>query len=1125
MSITCPKCGCTNRPGATTCALCGLELEELSFEELFGPPKKLQGRYLIRRALSQGHALSLYEAIDQQTAGQPCLIQEITASLLDWRDREEAEAHFLSQAAAWRAVQHPNIAHLSDAFAHNRRLYVVTEWQEGISLQDVVQDRHQTPAEATLLHWARQLCDVLDALHNRTPPLVLGYLSPAALQVDPAGDIKLVDFGLWRLAQTRRSGGSAAQRGVPGYEAPEQRHGQPTPQSDIYSLGIVLYAAATHHDPTERPLPALRNVAPHLSNAATKVIARAYRRDPAKRYATAAEMRQALLALGEPVLLQVELPPFVLREGQEASTLRDLVRLCSTHWDDGLRALVNGRIEDWLAHSASSLHDAGQTLQAQEVEAAARRAVQAREKMAHDASRPGRETIAHHAAFAAWLEEMGAVGVQPRLEVQPRGFDFGQIPPNMKAVTNIHIRNKGQGYLTGHVESRFPWLTVPKPLFGCRAGETTEVQIVVRGRRLPAGRFGSPQSILVDSNGGQVWLETRAESSQPRLAVESAQINFGPITRSGSHVAYLTLSNQGGGVLTGQVSSHLPWLRVRRPAFRCPAGASARLAVELLGGQMPPEATGASQVRRALAVDSDSGQITVGIAWTWARPDLALDVTTLDFGTARRGAHIKRNLTLSNSGTADLVGQAISQVDWLAVQPAEFRCPPGETQTLQVTCHTARLPGGDTFAGEALRIQANAGQQALTASVEVLAPELVVEPALLDLGTVHDGDDVEVTVMVGNQGSLPWEGEVRSTVPWLNIEPAALLCEPGHFVPLTAVLDTAAFETGGEWHVENALQIAGQGEARSVAAHVALARPQLAVARTSLDFGLIGQQDVATLPLEISNAGTGELRWQIEWPTTGQEAWLEVVPASGACGAGEQTTAQVRAYALAVGSESGQAWLTVHSSAGRADLPASVALSAPRLVVEPLRLNLGASENYATLSQTLRVVNRGVGRLQGTVTSRLSWLTCQPPTFDCDSGASVRIEVQARPEGLREGQHSVAEALLVESNAGQETIAARLTVSLVPRLHLASQSLRFSRQGPTTQAVRLENQGYGTLQVQAIPRADWITVNRKKWTIKGGRKANLEISVALDAAPPEGTGAVEIRTPDEVLQLTIQVDF
>ena len=100
----------------------------------------------------------------------------------------------------------------------------------------------------------------------------------------------------------------------------------------------------------------------------------------------------------------------------------------------------------------------------------------------------------------------------------------------------------------------------------------------------------------------------------------------------------------------------------------------------------------------------------------------------------------------------------------------------------------------------------------------------------------------------------------------------------------------------------------------------------------------------------------------------------------------------VNAYALAVDGESGQAWLSIHSNAGRVDLPASVALSSPLLSVEPLLLTLD-SENFEPAVQTLRVTNRGVGTLTGSIQSQVAWLSSEPTHFDCATGAAVEIEV------------------------------------------------------------------------------------------------------------------------------------
>ncbi len=160
-------------------------------------------------------------------------------------------------------------------------------------------------------------------------------------------------------------------------------------------------------------------------------------------------------------------------------------------------------------------------------------------------------------------------------------------------------------------------------------------------------------------------------------------------------MARLTVTNQGGGRLSGTVASQVPWLQVRNPEFDCPAGASAQIAVELLGPRVPPGTTAQGAALRqaqdaALAVDSDSGQSRVGVAWIWAEPSLELDVTALDFGAVERGASLEQTLHIVNRGTGVLEGKVTSQVDWLTVQPQALRCPPGESCTLNVVGDSAR---------------------------------------------------------------------------------------------------------------------------------------------------------------------------------------------------------------------------------------------------------------------------------------------------------------------------------------------------------------------------------------------------------------------------------------------------
>ena len=230
---------------ATTCPNCGLPLErrrDLSFEEMFGPPKLLQKRYVIQRRLSQGRVGSVYQAVDDQEGGRPCAVKELTTvALPDPRDRQEAERRFLEEAAARMGLDHPNLARVTDAFSQARRVYLVMELVEGTSLRALLEDQWKVFAEETVLHWAGQICDALDYLHRQDPPIIFGDLIPSHVLVDAGGQIKLVDFGLTQLFMPARAGRSQY-AGPRGYAAPEQRRqGQASPRSDIYALGTILY--------------------------------------------------------------------------------------------------------------------------------------------------------------------------------------------------------------------------------------------------------------------------------------------------------------------------------------------------------------------------------------------------------------------------------------------------------------------------------------------------------------------------------------------------------------------------------------------------------------------------------------------------------------------------------------------------------------------------------------------------------------------------------------------------------------------------------------------------------------------------------------------------------------------
>jgi len=90
-------------------------------------------------------------------------------------------------------------------------------------------------------------------------------------------------------------------------------------------------------------------------------------------------------------------------EGVQARTVNELARACAAHWDDGLMALAEGRITDWLRDTAEKLRAAGQSHAALKMDGAAVHAESARERVPSDDSITRESEIARHAAFAAPL--------------------------------------------------------------------------------------------------------------------------------------------------------------------------------------------------------------------------------------------------------------------------------------------------------------------------------------------------------------------------------------------------------------------------------------------------------------------------------------------------------------------------------------------------------------------------------------------------------------------------------------------------------------------------------------------------------------------------------------------------
>jgi serine/threonine-protein kinase len=239
----------------------------------------MDGRYRLVERLALGGSSTVWRAWDERLA-RPVAVKVLDDAPATW---------IRGEARALAKLVHPHIATVFDAGAQDDQAYLVTELVEGWSLAEALADGPLPWASA--VECAAQVAAALAVVHARG--LVHRDVTPANIMLTAAG-AKLIDFGISAFAGEPEAGPDGQVRGTPPYAAPERRaRARVTPASDVYSLGVVLYAALTAERP-EPGLPALYGLdglPPEVAKACRECVAE----DPAAR-PTAEELVRRLPA-------------------------------------------------------------------------------------------------------------------------------------------------------------------------------------------------------------------------------------------------------------------------------------------------------------------------------------------------------------------------------------------------------------------------------------------------------------------------------------------------------------------------------------------------------------------------------------------------------------------------------------------------------------------------------------------------------------------------------------------------------------------------------------------------------------------------------------------------------------
>lgn len=202
------------------------------------------------------------------------------------RKNQAVHFDFLAESNILKRLQHPMLPRIVDIFETRENIYLVEDFVEGITLDDLL-SRQGRVDEAQGLQWFRELCGVLDYLHNQQPhPIIYRDMKPSNIMLQPDGTLKLIDFGIAREYK-QDSGGDTTYIGTRGYAAPEQfGRAQTDARTDIFGLGVTMYHLLTGKSPYDPPyqfVPA-RQLAPGLSRGVEYILGKCVQAEPADRY-------------------------------------------------------------------------------------------------------------------------------------------------------------------------------------------------------------------------------------------------------------------------------------------------------------------------------------------------------------------------------------------------------------------------------------------------------------------------------------------------------------------------------------------------------------------------------------------------------------------------------------------------------------------------------------------------------------------------------------------------------------------------------------------------------------------------------------------------------------------------
>ena len=260
----------------------------------------LGGRYAVQDKIGTGGMATVYRGLDQ-VLGRTVAIKTM---LPQYAADPSFAARFKQEAQAAAALQSPYIVSVYDWGKDGDTYYIIMEYLRGTDLKNGIR-KHGALDCRKVAQIGSQIAQALSVAHKHD--IIHRDIKPQNIMVQPDGNIKVMDFGIARAKNSHLTTDNSV-LGTAHYVSPEQTQGKELgPTSDLYSLGIVMYEAATGRVPfdgddaisvaikqvKEQPIPPSQ-INPNVDPALEAIILKCMQKDPKDRFQTADELFHTL---------------------------------------------------------------------------------------------------------------------------------------------------------------------------------------------------------------------------------------------------------------------------------------------------------------------------------------------------------------------------------------------------------------------------------------------------------------------------------------------------------------------------------------------------------------------------------------------------------------------------------------------------------------------------------------------------------------------------------------------------------------------------------------------------------------------------------------------------------------